>query len=247
MTSTPNPHRKIYFALLLLALALWACVRVDLSTRPASAVIAPARPAPPTPTVTPWPTPTPIVIQIVANPIIEPACLLPDVGSGQSITASGSYTETERSASTPMVCHITRDSCAYNQLVGILDPSIVFKQEEEAPFNTEDVLMHPAMLGPLTRLNELVKAEWGGAYQLRVTDAYDSLLEHDPPESNPSTRYSLHYDGRAIDVTTWPVNWNLYGRLCALAHCAGFDYVENEVTHCHASINASSLCTQCGE
>ncbi|MCB0174262.1 MAG: hypothetical protein KDJ97_27360 [Anaerolineae bacterium] len=69
----------------------------------------------------------------------------------------------------------------------------------------------------------------------------------DPPESNPSTRYSLHYDGRAIDVTTWPVNWNLYGRLCALAHCAGFDYVENEVTHCHASINASSLCTQCGE
>ena len=144
MTSTPN--QKIYLTLLLLALALWACVRVDLSAPPVSAVIVPT-PAPPAATVTPWPTPTPIVIQMVAGPIIEPACLLPDVGSGQSITASGSYTETERSASTPMVCHITRDSCAYNQLVGILDPSIVFKEEEEAPYNTEDILMHPAMLG----------------------------------------------------------------------------------------------------
>jgi hypothetical protein len=163
----------------------------------------------------------------------------------QHLSASGSYTETERSASTPMVCHLERDSCGYHQLVGILDPTIVFKQEEDPPYDSEDILLHPAMLQPLARLKQLVLAEWGGVYRLRVTDAYDSLLEHDPPDSNPATRYSLHYDGRAIDITTWPVDRRRYGRLCALAHCAGFDWVLNEGTHCHASIQANSLCTQC--
>jgi hypothetical protein len=31
----------------------------------------------------------------------------------------------------------------------------------------------------------------------------------------------------------------------ALALTAGFDGVHNEVDHCHASINSSSLCTIC--
>ena len=84
---------------------------------------------------------------------------------GEHIAASGSYTETERTASTPMLCHLERGSCGYNQLVGILDPTIVFKQEEEPPYNTEDILMHPALLLPLSRLNHLVQAEWGGAFQ----------------------------------------------------------------------------------
>ncbi len=144
-----------------------------------------------------------------------------------------------------MLCHLERDSCGYNQLVGILDPTIVFKQEETPPYNTEDFLLHPAMLIPLTRLNHLVQTEWNGAYQLRVTDAYDSLLEHDPPESNPATRYSLHYEGRAVDLTTWPVEPGLYGRLCVLAHCAGFDWVHHEGSHCHASLKTSSLCLAC--
>jgi hypothetical protein len=146
-----------------------------------------------------------------------------------------------------MLCHIQRNSCAYRQLVGILDPTIVFKQEEQEPYYTEDMVIHPAMIQPLSRLNELVKAEWGNEFQLRVTDAYDSLLEHDPPASERSRRYSLHYEGRAIDVTTWPVEPKLYGRLCALAHCAGFDWVHHEGTHCHASIKASSLCSHCNE
>jgi hypothetical protein len=146
-----------------------------------------------------------------------------------------------------MTCRIERNSCAYHQLVGILDPTIVFKQEEEPPFSTEDILMHPAMLLPLSRLNELVQAEWQGAVQLRVTDAYDSLLEHDPPQTDVNRTYSLHYEGRAIDLTTWPIDRTVYGRLCALAHCAGFDWVHHEGTHCHASINAKSLCLQCGE
>jgi hypothetical protein len=131
--------------------------------------------------------------------------------------------------------------------VGKPDPTIVFKREETAPYDLEDMLIHPALVQPLTRLNQLVEAEWGGAVKLRVTDAYDSLLSHDPPGSDPATRYSLHYEGRAIDLTTWPVDYDRYDRLCALALCAGFDWVHNETTHCHASVTASSLCTQCQE
>jgi hypothetical protein len=146
-----------------------------------------------------------------------------------------------------MLCHLKRDSCGYQKLVGILDPTIVFYREEAPPYDAEDHVIHPAMVLPLARLNQLVQAEWGGVYQLRVTDAYDSLLDHDPPESKPETRYSLHYEGRAIDLTTWPVDLSRYGRLCALAHCAGFDWVHHEGNHCHASIRADSLCGGCGE
>lgn len=130
-------------------------------------------------------------------------------------------------------------------LVGKLDSTIIYKQEELRPYDMEDMLIHPAMIQPLARLNELVLAEWDGAFQLRITDAYDSLLEHDPPETEAKRRYSLHYEGRAIDLTTWPVDRSLHGRLCALAHCAGFSWVHNESTHCHASIKARSLCEQC--
>ncbi len=146
-----------------------------------------------------------------------------------------------------MVCQIQRNSCAYNLLVGKPDPSIIFKREETAPFDVEDMLIHPALVQPLTRLSWLVEKEWNGEVSLRVTDAYDSLLSHDPPESEPATRYSLHYEGRAIDLTTWPVDRNRYDRLCALALCAGFDWVHNEETHCHASIKATSLCELCQE
>ncbi|GAB4414938.1 MAG: hypothetical protein Fur0044_09860 [Anaerolineae bacterium] len=239
--------RKFYLIFFVLTFATLACVRIDLSPPPIAQPL-PAATLLPTPTLpsTPLPRPTavppPIFVAVAPGP---PACLQPNLAIGEHISASGSYTETERLASTPMLCHLERDSCGYNQLVGILDPTLKFKQEETPPFDTEDFLMHPAMILPLTRLNHLVQTEWGGAFQLRITDAYDSLLEHDPPESEPSTRYSLHYEGRAIDLTLWPVDQSQYGRLCTLAHCAGFDWVLNEGTHCHASIRAESLCLDC--
>jgi len=240
---------KPYLVLLILTLMTLACVRINLSPPPLaqSIQVATSQPmATSRPTATPQPTVTPLPALIVtATP--APACLLLDLEVEQHIAASGSYTETERSASTPMLCHLQRDSCGYNQLVGLLDPTIVFKEEEEPPYQTEDILMHPAMILPLSRLNQLVRAEWGSAFQLRVTDAYDSLLEHDPPDSKPATRYSLHYEGRAIDLTLWPVDQSHYGRLCALAYCAGFDWVLNEGSHCHASIWAESLCLTCNQ
>lgn len=238
---------KFYLVLFVLIFTTLACVRIDLSPPPVARPLPVATPWPtlvPLPVLLPRPTatPPPIFVAVESNP---PACLQPDLGKNEHISASGSYSETERSASTPMLCHLERDSCGYNHLVGILDPTLKFKQEETPPYDTEDFLMHPAMILPLTRLNQLVQAEWGGAFQLRVTDAYDSLLEHDPPESEPATRYSLHYEGRAIDLTLWPVDQSQYGRLCALAHCAGFDWVIHEGHHCHASIRAESLCLTC--
>ena len=231
----PRTISGIFWFTALLVLLTLACVRFDLS---------PARSVAPLPMNS---ARSGFIFQpvVLATATSQPVCFLPDLAQGQHISASGSYTETERIASTPMLCHIKRDSCAYNQLIGILDPTIVFKQEEQPPFDTEDILLHPALLSPLVRLNRLVLAEWDGSYRLRVTDAYDSLLEHDPPDSERSRRYSLHYEGRAVDFTTWPVDSSRYARLCALAYCAGFDWVHNEGTHCHASIRADSPCLLC--
>lgn len=202
----------------------------------------------PTPTVTPWPSPT---ATVTPTPTPEPTpspgdlCEPAFLGAGQTISASGSFTETETSAAGPMVCRIERGDCAYHKMVGQLDPTIVFKREEEPPYDSEDIMMHPGMLYPLSQLNALVRAEWGGQVQLRITDAYDSLLEHDLAQQDESRKYSLHFEGRSIDLTTWPIDLNRYARLCALAHCAGFSWVQNEGDHCHASINVDSLCGTC--
>jgi hypothetical protein len=212
---------------------------VPIATPPVTITPPPAATLPPTP-FTPIPTQIP---QITA----EISCAPLDLEVGQHISASDSYTETQWSASGLMSCRIERNSCAYHRLVGILDPTIVFKREEESPYYTEDILLHPAMIQPLIRLSQLVQEEWAGEFRLRVTDAYDSLLEHDLNQPDQTRKYSLHFEGRAIDLTTWPIDRSRYGRLCALAHCAGFDWVDNEDTHCHASINAKSLCFQCDE
>lgn len=231
-------YRLLIFVLIL---ATFACVRVSISPK-----VVPAAP-----TAIVWPTliprSTPIILTTAPVTTAEPTCTLPDLARGEHISVSGSYTETESSTVGYMLCHIKPNSCPYHRLVGPLEPTLIFKREEIPPYDVEDILMHPAMLQPLSRLNELVRAEWNHTFQLRITDAYDSLLEHDPVETKPDRRYSLHYEGRAIDFTTWPIDQSRYGRLCALARCAGFDWVENEDTHCHASIKAESLCFQCSQ
>jgi len=240
--------RRLFLVLLTLTLLACANVRLELTPSPTTLSAAPTATTRPTstpwvplPTATPSPTSTPIVRAI---PVQQP-CPLPDLALGQFISASGSYTETEPVASGRMACRIERGSCAYDQLVGLVDPTIRYKREETPPFDTEDILLHPAMVAPLARLNELIQAEWGGLTQLRITDAYDSRLDHDPPQTAANRAYSLHYEGRAVDLTTFPVDWDKYGRLCILAHCAGFDWVLNEGSHCHASVAGLSLCGQC--
>lgn len=211
-------------------------------------MLPPTRTATPTVTITPFytrtPTPGPTVA-VAVTPTYSGICAVTTLGYWEHISSSGSLTQTQWQASGGMACRIARDSCAFRYLVGNRDEDIVFKAEEKPPYNREDVLMHPDMLLPLTRLKELVATEWDGEVKLRVTDTYDSLLEHDLYQGDTTKRVSLHFEGRAIDLTLWPIKREYYNRLCALAHCAGFDWVHNEGDHCHASINAESLCYRC--
>ncbi len=112
----------------------------------------------------------------------------------------------------------------------------------ELDHQDEDYLMDPNAAAAVAALAALVDAEWRDpisgrpAQRVRITESYDSLIEHSP--------YSTHYQGRAIDLTLSPIPaaageerraW--YGRLSSLAVCAGFDYVlfENQF-HVHASV-----------
>lgn len=197
--------------------------------------------APATPDVSsPAPTPT-----ATPEATATPACAIETLAPGAHISAGGSYTETEDQAAGRMVCRIARDSCAFGLLVRNLDTAIYFQEEESPPHNDEDRRMHPAMLMPLSRLRDLVAAEWQGEARLVVSDAYDSLLEHDLNQTNPARKYSLHFEGRSIDLLLSPYDPARMDRLCALAHCAGFDWVHHEYTHCHASVKAMSLCEVC--
>ena len=191
-------------------------------------------------TLTPSPAPG---AAATATPL--PKCGITELLSGQTISASCSYTQTETEAAGPMLCRIQRDSCAFRDLIIDRDPDIVFSQHKPPPLTDEDATMHPAMLLPLTRLSSLVTAEWGSDVKLLDTAAYDSILEHDLSQTDPARKYSLHFEGRSIDLVVYPSDPTKLSRLCALALTAGFDWVHNEIDHCHASINAPSLCTFC--
>lgn len=118
--------------------------------------------------------------------------------------------------------------------------TIVFKNEERRhnppQFTDEDFLVDPRLVGPLVDLGHNTLTQWidpiggGPAFQLRVTDAYDSMIEHSPT--------SNHYRGRAVDLTMSPIpaanpqtRARLYGQLSRLAVCAGFDFVHFENRH----------------
>ena len=227
----------IFVACLVALLLLSGCFGPDI-------VVTPYPTATPRGTPTPGPVRVPTLTPTPPSFSLEQGCILPDLLCDQHISASGSYTQSQWEASGPMVCRMSQ-RCAKAHLTGNIAPLIVFKREESPPYAEEDIFVHPSMLKPLDELSKLVHAQWNGMVQLRITDAYDSLLEHDLGQEDPNRKSSLHFEGRAVDLTTWPIDLGLYPRLCSLAHCAGFDWVHNEGDHCHASINAESKCPLC--
>lgn len=131
----------------------------------------------------------------------------------------------EREASGELSARIVRGSGAFVRLVRVEDGRIVFKDEEGT---AADRYMTRRLRARMRRLAVLVEREWAGV-QLRVTEAWDETLEHG--------RNSLHYEGRAADITTSDLDTRKLGRLARLAVEAGCDWVYFEDgSHVHVSV-----------
>lgn len=120
---------------------------------------------------------------------------------------------------------IKRSDPEFAALVSNSNTQIVFKDEEGTG---ADRMMSQKMCDRLNALAESVASEWTGV-KLRVTEAWDEDDEH--------AGSSLHYEGRAADLTTDPIDGSKLGRLGRLAVDAGFDWVWFEnAAHVHVSV-----------
>ncbi len=133
--------------------------------------------------------------------------------------------EPEASVVGPADAPISRTSTGFKTLIECEDCPIVFKDEER---NKSDRLMTPRLRKSLVQLSKLVSQTWPKV-ELRVTEAWDDRREHGAG--------SVHYEGRAADITTSDQDPAKLGTLAALAVKAGFDWVYYEdATHVHVSV-----------
>lgn len=120
---------------------------------------------------------------------------------------------------------LTRGDSRWQRLAPCQAPHVLFKNEERTG---ADQVMTPRLCELLSRLEFSVEKEWPGLV-LRITEAWDENGEHG--------RGSLHYEGRAADITTSDSEPNRLGRLARLAVDVGLDWVyfENR-SHVHVSV-----------
>lgn len=133
----------------------------------------------------------------------------------------------EADSSGPLQKRIRRDSPEWKRLVRCQAHEVVFKDEERSG---ADRMMTPRLERSLRVLGDKVEERWPGV-QLRVTEAWD--------EDNEHSAKSLHYEGRAADITTSDLDRTKYGTLAQLAASSGFDWVYFEnASHVHVSVRA---------
>ena len=125
----------------------------------------------------------------------------------------------------PLALRISRGGPDFARLVRCDGPDLVFKDEEGTG---ADRMMTRKLCAKLHRLSPLVEGEWPGV-RPRVTEAWDERAEHGAN--------SVHYEGRAADLTASDGDPRKLGRLARLAVDAGLDWVFYEDgSHVHASV-----------
>lgn len=155
-----------------------------------------------------------------SGPLAETGLLAGDLLEGQRVPATF-----EVSTCGPIAKRIVRGDAEFDQLVQSANAAIVFKDEEGTG---ADRIMSARLEAGLDALATKVSSEWPGV-TLRVTEAWDENGEH--------AGASLHYEGRAADITTSDRDNKRLGRLGRLAVESGLDWVfyENKV-HVHVSV-----------